>query len=882
MTGMVRRNRFARPSLRTLLSPTALMAGGCFLALGVLTDRPGAAEAMPQSMPHTAPPSAPLLPRTLHIDGDGSLNHLNQALKTQFEQRFNQNKIQLDDSGSTAALAALAAGRLDIAAIGRPLTAAEQAQGLVALRIGTQKVAIVVSRTNPFSGSLTNQQFAQILNGTLTNWSQVGGPNAPIRLVDHPQTSDTRQALERYPVLGMAWAPNATSTTIAGSLSHVSPETLTQLGPTGISYRIADQVLGNPDLKVLPLHNVGPDDGRYSFSQPLFYVYKGQGTAAVQAFLTELRQPNLIASLADPALAAAMAVNAVAGPAAEALPGAPIAKTATTPSTTTPSTTTRSTAPQVSPVSKVAPAPFSAAPGPKPATKPEPQLVRSHLAPKPHTGWSFPWAWLPWLAPLLGLPLLAAWLLRDRSIAPAPILSLDEPVDFNPQAAPASTRTRLVFVPRDCRMGYAYWELSDEVKQQFKVHPSDRLALRLYDRSPDSGLSADAYQQFESLGTDCDRFIPIPRDDRRYRLELGHIGLDRVWQKLATAEQIHVPACAIAPSLPQPDLRQAALAQLPPQAEPVAEPVLRPGMPDPGELRPNPGPAVVPAPAFTLTQSSISATSTSQSQAFAWRLAPSSAQRSRITIEPQADQSALVRWHIDEAEQAQMLAKGGKQLALRVCDVTSVDLAQSPPNHCLFHRCNPEDRSAKISLSDRSRDYVAELGYVSQDGRWLSLAHSEPMAQASSPVVPETATQTAVAIATANVVASERVPQDVNSRIVLIPCRPHQVSEAERWLPHAYAYWNLSEDHKQHLRDQGGRQLVLRVYDADHINLDYQTPHSVIEVACDDSARDRIVEVPLGDRDYVAELGYVTADNQFLSLGRSVHAHIPLNVMASF
>jgi phosphate transport system substrate-binding protein len=52
-------------------------------------------------------------------------------------------------------------------------------------------------------------------------------------------------------------------------------------------------------------------------------------------------------------------------------------------------------------------------------------------------------------------------------------------------------------------------------------------------------------------------------------------------------------------------------------------------------------------------------------------------------------------------------------------------------------------------------------------------------------------------------------------------------------------------------------------------------------VACDDNARDRIVEVPLGDRDYVAELGYVTAENQFLSLGRSVYAHIPLNVMAS-
>jgi phosphate transport system substrate-binding protein len=872
---MVRRNRLARPSLRSLLSPAALMVGGYFLALGVLIDRPVAAEAMTSS--------AALSPRTLHIDGDGSLNHLNQALKAQFEQRFRQNQVQLDDSGSTAALEALAAGRVDLAAIGRPLTAAEQAQGLVAVPIGSQKVAVIVSRTNPFSGSLTNPQFAQILNGTLTNWSKLGGPSAPIRLVDHPRSSDTRKALERYPSLGMAWAPSATSTTIAGALSHVSPETLTQLGPTGISYRIADQVLGNPDLRVLPLHNVAPGDARYSFSQPLFYVYRGsQPSAAVQAFLTEVRQPGWIASLTDPALAAAMAVN---GPGAQvpaakdAVANVPAAKGA---------------------VAKVVPAgqaaPIAKAPAILPTTRPSTQIPVSAapVSAAPRTGGNLSWAWLTWLAPLLGMPLLAAWLLReDRSIAPDPSLSLDEPVDFNPLAAPVpvSTRTRLVFVPRDCRMGYAYWELSDEVKQQFKVCPSDRLALRLYDRSPDSGLSIDAYQQFESLGTDCDRFIPIPRDDRRYRLELGHIGLDRVWQKLATAEQIHVPACVIAPSLPQPELRQAALAQLAMSSATLSatSPAPMPDRPAPEDQIPKGSPDPVFATlhdrAVALTQSSISATSTSQSQAFAWRLAQTSGQRSRITIEPQVDQSALVRWQIDAEEQQQLLAKGGKQLALRVCDVTAIDLTQSLPNHCLFHRCNPEDRSARISLSDRSRDYVAELGYVSQDGCWLSLAHSEPLTQAQqvlAPAIPETATQTAVAIATANVAASDRVPQDVNSRIVLMPCRPHQVSEAARWLPHAYAYWDLSEDHKQHLRDQGGRQLVLRVYDADQINLDYQTPHSVIEVACDDSARDRIVEVPLGDRDYVAELGYVTAENQFLRLGRSVHAHIPLNVMASF
>jgi phosphate transport system substrate-binding protein len=884
-------------------------------------------------------------PSALRIDGDASLTHLNQALKTQLEpqgQPQGQPKLQisLSDNGSAAAIESLVANRIDLAAIGRPLTAAEQQQGLVALPIGSQKVAVFVSRQNPFTGSLTNQQFAQVLNGGITNWSQIGGPNQPLRLIDHPQTSDTRQALERYPVLGMAWSATANSSPIAGSLGQVSPEALQQLGPDGISYRIADQVLSNPNLRVIALHSVGPQDARYSFSQPLFYVYKGpQPSAAVQAFLTELRQPNLLNALVDPALGKAMTVNtaAIQAATAGAAAGAVTGNSVTAPPPKAAASTSSATIPELQP-GPIGPQ-LNAPAGPA-------AVSRTIASPSNQSDWQFPWAWLVWLLPLLGLPLLAAWLMRLGRSAASPVAPVNEPIDLNALKPLSISRTRLVVVPRDCRMAYAYWELSDEVKQHFKVHPNDRLALRLYDRSPDSGLQPDAYQQFESLGTDCDRLIPIPKDDRRYRIELGYVGLDRVWQKLATAEQIHVPACSIAPSLSngtmaerstafglngsslaglagaglagaglagaglagslaqaksnqdesiqvkpnlvevnlaQPNLAETSLTDQPLTDQAWADQTLA-DQPLANLVQPPPDRETL------LRQSTISPSSTQQAQAFAWRLASLERRRSWVTIEPQADQSALVRWQIDPDEQDQMAIKGAKQLALRVCDITALDIDRETPHRCLFHRCNPEDRSTRISLSDRHCDYVAELGYITQDGRWLSLAQSDrlpaqvdpsPLSDQSPDSAPISATQTAVAIATANVAASDRARQDVNSRIRLMACLPNQVHEADRDRPYAYAYWDLSATHKQHLRNQGGLYLVLRIYDANQINLDYQPPHSVIELICDDDARDRIVEVPLGDRDYVAELGYLTTDHRFLSLGRSLHAHIPRTVMAN-
>lgn len=73
------------------------------------------------------------------------------------------------------------------------------------------------------------------------------------------------------------------------------------------------------------------------------------------------------------------------------------------------------------------------------------------------------------------------------------------------------------------------------------------------------------------------------------------------------------------------------------------------------------------------------------------------------------------------------------------------------------------------------------------------------------------------------------------SRIVLLPRDP-------QW---AYAYWDIPNDHKQYLRNQGGQQIALRLYDVTDINLDYQTPHNVQEYLCDEMAREWYFPVPL-------------------------------------
>ena len=103
------------------------------------------------------------------------------------------------------------------------------------------------------------------------------------------------------------------------------------------------------------------------------------------------------------------------------------------------------------------------------------------------------------------------------------------------------------------------------------------------------------------------------------------------------------------------------------------------------------------------------------------------------------------------------------------------------------------------------------------------------------------------------------------SRIVLMPRDP-------QW---AYAYWDLPNDHKEELRRQGGSKLALRFYDVTDINFDHQSPHSLQQYECDEMAREWYLPVPVSDRDYAVEIGYLCNDGRWLVLARSTPVHIP-------
>jgi len=250
---------------------------------------------------------------------------------------------------------------------------------------------------------------------------------------------------------------------------------------------------------------------------------------------------------------------------------------------------------------------------------------------------------------------------------------------------------------------------------------------------------------------------------------------------------------------------------------------------------------------------------------------------STIVLTPRSFQEAYVQWDVSEQDKATLRQQGGTRLALRICDVTGIDPNTQQTGGCQHYECDEQERDRYVTIAVRDRDYMAEIGYTTAEGGWLLLARSAPErippAKRIEDLIPESGTalseQAAPSTGTGAVaeplVAQEQEQPESESTIVLTP----------RNFQEAYVHWDVSEQDKATLRQQGGTRLALRICDVTGIDPNTQQTHGCQHYECDEQERDRYVTIAVRDRDYMAEIGYTTGEGGWLLLARSAPVRIP-------
>ncbi|MBE9117965.1 phosphate ABC transporter substrate-binding protein [Lusitaniella coriacea LEGE 07157] len=229
------------------------------------------------SLPATVPAGT-----TIRINGSTSMVKINQGLKNSFEQQFSGTTVQTQAQGTGNGINAVSGGSADIAAISRPLTLDEENQGLVAVSVAQDAIALVVGVQNPFRRGLKQQQVIDIFTGKITNWSEISGQTGTIRVINRPDVSGTHQAFKELVLKGANFGNGSNFETMD---RDATTPLLRALGTGGIGYATYAQVASQQTVRTVAVDGLTPEAPNYPYQRTLAYVYKEPASPAVQAFL---------------------------------------------------------------------------------------------------------------------------------------------------------------------------------------------------------------------------------------------------------------------------------------------------------------------------------------------------------------------------------------------------------------------------------------------------------------------------------------------------------------------------------------------------------------------------------------------------------------------
>ena len=132
---------------------------------------------------------------TVNTDGSTSMADVMAAFQESFGDIQPDVTVNYSGTGSGSGITNVLAGTVDIGLSSRALTDEEKAEGAVENIVALDGVAIVVHPENTVT-DLTIEQIAQIYTGEITNWSELGGADAPIAVIGRDAASGTRGAFE--------------------------------------------------------------------------------------------------------------------------------------------------------------------------------------------------------------------------------------------------------------------------------------------------------------------------------------------------------------------------------------------------------------------------------------------------------------------------------------------------------------------------------------------------------------------------------------------------------------------------------------------------------------------------------------------------------------
>lgn len=228
--------------------------------------------------------------KSLLIGGAGAMVPLNKALAAEFMKGNPLVDVVIEKGGSLQGLIAARRGAIDLAAMTRDLSDAEDDISAHEFLIARGSVGIIVNRVSPIKG-LSQKQIRSLLTGETTNWKMVGGPDAPVNVVSRMRGSTTRQFVEEVLLGGGDVASSAKELETARLLSES-----VAADPWAIGYIASKHSEGIADVATLIVDGITASrgtvlSGRYPYTHSFNLLIYGEQSGTRFDFIRYARSP---------------------------------------------------------------------------------------------------------------------------------------------------------------------------------------------------------------------------------------------------------------------------------------------------------------------------------------------------------------------------------------------------------------------------------------------------------------------------------------------------------------------------------------------------------------------------------------------------------------
>lgn len=218
----------------------------------------------------------------LTVTGSTTILPIAEVAAEMFHEQHSDLRVLVAGVGSSAGIESVSKGTSDIGTSSRDLKPQEASLGLVDTPVAFDAIAVIVHPSNPVR-ALTRKQAADIFEGKITNWKQVGGADELIWLVNRDEASGTREAFSKIVLGGEPFDPRSAVLPGTGQVRSVVADSRTAVGY--ISLGFVDK-----SVKALSIDGIQPTestvaDGTYPVSRVLHFFTKGEPKGLAKTYI---------------------------------------------------------------------------------------------------------------------------------------------------------------------------------------------------------------------------------------------------------------------------------------------------------------------------------------------------------------------------------------------------------------------------------------------------------------------------------------------------------------------------------------------------------------------------------------------------------------------